>query len=87
MDIPRAGAMTLAAFYRLLDSGMADFTQRADPPYNQRTIRCRICRTTVSAGGAHGYDEYMTGGYRFSRRYICDGCFIAVNNRPRGHRG
>lgn len=72
--IPRAGLMTISAFRRLYENGMADFERRADPVHNLLPVLCRVCRVKVPTGKAFGYDEYMTDGYRFSRRFVCAGC-------------
>jgi len=82
--IPRRGAMTLTAFARLRDDAMADFTQRADPPRNTRQVRCRVCLTHIALGTGWGYDEYMTDGYRFARRYVCDRCYADTLLRDLG---
>mgnify|MGYP001611051421 FL=1 len=78
MNIPRAGSMTVFAFRQLRECGKADFEQRADPPRNARAVTCRVCRASVKKGEAFGYDEYMTDGYRFSRRYVCAACESAT---------
>ena len=75
ITIPKAGAMTLNRFRQLRETGMCDFTQRLDPPHNQRMAHCRVCLGTCAPGTAHGYDEYMSDGYRFTRRYVCESCF------------
>ena len=70
--------MTMTAFRKMCDAGMADFTPRADQPHNVRAARCRVCCAVLVAGQGHGYDEYMTDGYRFSRRYVCGACFLSA---------
>lgn len=88
--IPRAGTMTPGRFAQMRAAALADFTQRGDDPKNKRTVRCRVCGAVCGPRSAHGYDEYMTDGYRFVRRYVCGGCFEstaspAVPVHPGGH--
>jgi hypothetical protein len=76
--IPRAGTMTTVTFHKMREAALADFTQRGDPPCNSRLARCRVCRATLGVGEGLGYDEYMTDGYRFTRRYVCASCEAAT---------
>lgn len=72
--IPKAGAMSARAFCALRDDGYCDFTPRLDRPHNSRNARCRVCRVHLAPGKGLGYDEYMSDGYRFVRRYVCESC-------------
>lgn len=72
--IPSAACMSASAFRQMRSDGVADFTKRADPAHNQRRATCRVCRCSIPKGEGFGYDEYMTDGYRFNRRYVCAKC-------------
>ena len=78
MRIARVGAMTRPAFARLREAGMADFDMQGETTTNTRNVRCRVCRKPLTPGSAIAYHEFMTDGYRFSRRYVCADCKAAT---------